>query len=128
MRVNKEKGRNRVRGKQDKWLQKRDCRLKIDMTYSLSRLVLIEILRRVPYSTKKHCQGLILQRFRRFLTDYLTANKEESFCIFSFLSSIDGCTYRFMVILTLACPNISLRLFISNPTSIQRVANVCRSA
>ena len=62
------------------------------------------------------------------LTNYLTANRFPSRCIFSFFSSIEGWTYRFMVIFTLACPNISLKLLISKPTSTHLVANVCLNA
>ena len=42
-----------------------------------------------------------------------------------FLESYDECTYRFNVILTSACPNTSLNDFISIPTLIHLVANVC---
>lgn len=62
------------------------------------------------------------------LTIYLTANKSESIFIFFCFSSIDGWTYRFNVIFTDACPKISLRLFISNPSSMHLVANVCLRA
>ena len=61
------------------------------------------------------------------LTCYLTENNAESFCIWSRFNSIDGCTYRFIVILTFAWPKISLNDFKSNPSSTHRVANVCRS-
>ena len=57
-----------------------------------------------------------------------SAISPESFSILSRFSSIDGCTYRFNVIFTLACPRISLRLLMSKPSSIHLVAKVWRSA
>ena len=45
--------------------------------------------------------------------------------IFSVFRAMEGWTYRFMVMDTLACPRISLRLFMSNPSSMHLVAKVC---
>ena len=47
-------------------------------------------IRRVHYSTKKHRQTLKTQHYLTVLTIYLTANKSERRCIFSFFNSIDG--------------------------------------
>lgn len=47
-------------------------------------------IRRVHYSTKKHRQTLKIQHYLTVLTIYLTANKLESRCIFSFFKSMDG--------------------------------------
>ncbi len=58
----------------------------------------------------------------------LSVNKSDNLFIFFCFSSIVGWTYLFNVIFTEECPNISLKLFMSKPSSIHRVANVCRSA
>ena len=48
--------------------------------------------------------------------------------IFNLLVSIDEWTYLLSVMLTLVCPRISLSVFISKPSSMHRVAKVCRRA
>ena len=60
------------------------------------------------------------------MTNYLTVNTAFSLSMFCCFCSIEGCTYRFRVVLILECPKISLNVFISNPSSTQRVAKVCR--
>ena len=50
----------------------------------------------------------------------------DSFSILERFRSMDEWTYRSSVTRTLECPRISLRDFISNPTSTHRVAKVCR--
>ena len=42
-------------------------------------------------------------------------------------NSIEACTYLFNVMAVFACPKISDKDLISNPTSTALVANVCRS-
>lgn len=61
-------------------------------------------------------------------SDHYPAISSESFSMLSRFISMDGWTYRFRVILTLACPRISLRLLMSNPSSMHLVANVWRRA
>lgn len=61
-------------------------------------------------------------------SEHYPAISSESFSMLSRFISMDGWTYRFRVILTLACPRISLRLLMSNPSSMHLVANVWRRA
>lgn len=61
-------------------------------------------------------------------SDHYPAISSESFSMLSRFISMDGWTYLFRVILTLACPKISLRLLMSNPSSMHLVANVWRRA
>ena len=51
----------------------------------------------------------------------------SSFSRFLRFRSMEQCTYRFIVMDVLACPRISLRLFISKSTSTHLVAKVWRS-
>ena len=43
------------------------------------------------------------------MTNYLTVNTAFSLSMFCCFCSIEGCTYRFRVVLILECPKISLR-------------------
>ena len=57
---------------------------------------------------------------------YSAAKNDDMRCMFSCFSAMGGCTYLFIVMLTFACPRISLRLFTSKPSSIHLVAKVWR--
>ena len=60
------------------------------------------------------------------MTNYLTVNTAFSLSIFCCFCSIEGCTYRFRVVLILECPKISLNVFISKtpPNFIWRVSPI----
>ena len=45
------------------------------------------------------------------MTNYLTVNTAFSLSIFCCFCSIEGCTYRFRVVLILECPKISLKIW-----------------